>query len=81
MEESKSQIIKKYTKKNGEEVIKTYDQKKYNNNYYMKHKNNNIKNYKCVVCDKEIKQSNKSNHEKTKLHILKTKYDIDFNNL
>lgn len=81
MENLKSQIIKKYIKKNGEEVIKTYDQKVYNNTYYSKNKDKINKCYKCVLCDKEINHSNKTNHEKTKLHILRSKYNIDFKHL
>jgi hypothetical protein len=81
MESLKNQIVKKYTKKNGDEVVKTYNQQKYNNTYYSKNKDKINKTYKCVLCDKEINHSNKSNHEKTKIHILKSKYDIDFKQL
>jgi hypothetical protein len=81
METLKSQIIKKYTKKNGEEVVKTYDQKKYNNTYYLKNKDKINKTYKCSYCNKEINQSNKTNHDKTKIHILKSKYDINLRSL
>jgi len=75
------QTIKKYKKKNGEEQIKVYNQKNYNDRYYK----NNIEKFKetyvCSHCMKNISKANKFNHEKTKSHILHSKYKIDFNNL
>ena len=36
--EIKHKLIKKYKNKKGEEVVKIYDQQKYNSKFYQKHK-------------------------------------------
>jgi hypothetical protein len=82
MEIEKNKVTKKYIKKNGEEVVKTYNQKLYNTKYYNKNKDNIIKkDYKCECCNVIINKLNKSNHEKTKKHILRSKYNININSL
>lgn len=65
--EIKHKLIKKYTTKKGE-VIKVYDQQKYNSTYYQKHKDKINAIYECEYCKKSVKRANKHNHEKTKLH-------------
>lgn len=64
--------MKTYTKKNGEVVVKEYDQKKYNKSYYEKNKEKIAEEvYNCECCNKEgIKKRNKFNHEKTEKHKL-----------
>jgi hypothetical protein len=64
--------MKSYTKKNGEVVVKDYDQKKYNKSYYEKNKEKIAEEvYTCEYCEKEgIKKRNKFNHEKTVKHKL-----------
>jgi nitrous oxidase accessory protein NosD len=73
--------IKKYKNKNGEEKIKVYNQKNYNDLYYK----NNLEKFRevfvCKFCEKNIIKSNKFNHEKTKTHILNEKYNINIKNL
>ena len=68
MEEVKL-ITKKYTKKNGEEVIKQYNQQKYNKTFYEKNKGN-IKAKEICNCGGSYCISNKSNHEETRIHRL-----------
>jgi hypothetical protein len=68
MEEQKL-ITKKYVKKNGEEVIKQYNQKQYNKTFYEKNKGKiNIK--ENCICGGSFSASNKSNHEETRIHKL-----------
>ena len=67
--EIKHKLIKKYKTKSGEEVIKVYDQQKYNSNYYLKHKEKINEIYVCELCKKNVKRSNKFNHERSNLHI------------
>ena len=64
--------MKTYTKKNGEVVVKEYDQKKYNKSYYEKNKDKIAEEvYTCECCNKEgIKKRNKFNHEKSVKHKL-----------
>lgn len=69
--------IKKYKTKNGDEKIKVYNQKKYNDEYYKKNIEKFKETYLCVNCNKNIVKTNKYNHEKTKLHILHQKYNIN----
>lgn len=73
--------IKKYKNKNGEEKIKVYNQKNYNDEYYKKNIDKFKEKYICSFCNKNIIKSNKFNHEKTKSHILNEKYKIDIKNL
>jgi hypothetical protein len=75
------QTIKKYKNKNGEEQVKVYNQKNYNDRYYKNNLTKFKETFKCLHCDKDILKSNKFNHEKTKGHILHYKYNIDFNDL
>lgn len=74
-------IIKKYKKKNGEEVIKTYNQRLYNDSYYKKNTDKFKETYICVKCNKNVSKANKFNHERTKSHILYEKYNIDIKNI
>ena len=66
--EIEHKLIKRYTKKDGTEVIKTYDNKKYNDAYYAKNKDKLKAKYLCG-CGSNVITSNKHNHEKTGLHI------------
>lgn len=82
--ESEVKIIKntkKYIKKNGEEMVKTYNQKIYNEKYYKNNADKFKETYICPDCQKNIIKSNKFNHEKTKSHILQSKFKIDFKKL
>lgn len=67
--EIKHKLIKKYKNKKGEEVVKIYDQQKYNSKFYQKHKEKINEIYECQCCKKNVKRANKFNHERTKLHI------------
>ena len=62
-------VSKKYIKKNGEEVIKKYDQTKYNQNFYAKHKNELCEKHTCE-CGKEYTHGNISHHIKSQYHLL-----------
>jgi hypothetical protein len=73
--------IKKYKNKNGEEQIKVYNQKNYNDTYYKKNIEKFKETYVCSHCMKNILKANKFNHEKTKGHILHQKYKININDL
>jgi nitrous oxidase accessory protein NosD len=73
--------IKKYKTKNGEETIKVYNQKNYNDAYYKKNIDKFKETYKCELCNKNIIKANKFNHERTKGHILYDKYKINIKNL
>jgi nitrous oxidase accessory protein NosD len=73
--------IKKYKTKNGEETVKVYNQKNYNDAYYKKNIDKFKETYKCDLCNKNILKANKFNHERTKGHILYHKYKIDLKNL
>lgn len=72
---------KKYIKKNGDEVVKIYNQKNYNEKYYKKNKDKFKETYLCIDCNKNVLKANKFNHEHTKSHILQSKYKIDFKNI
>ena len=63
--------MKSYTKKNGEVVIKNYDQKEYNKRHYEKNKEAILNNtYICICCNKKVNERCRSNHEKTLKHQL-----------
>jgi len=69
MEEKIIPIIKKYIKKNNEEKIYNYNQKKYNDTYYLKHKEKILtRKYKCECCNREYLLNNKSIHENSMKH-------------
>lgn len=63
----------KYVNKNGDEVVKVYNQKKYNVKYLKKNPDKLKEKYKCEVCDKMINKYHKSQHERTRVHILYSK--------
>ena len=81
MEETLGTCIKttKYTKKNGEEVIKQYNQQKYNKNFYEKHKDKLTQKFSCE-CGGKYLATNKYNHEKGKLHNLYKKLTTENSN-
>ena len=61
--------IKRYTKKkDGEVSTYQYNQRQYNNVWYMNHKNI-LQNKIVCQCGKEHTQQNRTNHYKTKRHI------------
>lgn len=63
--------MKTYTKKNGEVVVKNYDQKEYNKRHYEKNKEAILNNtYICICCNKNVNERNRTNHEKTLKHQL-----------
>lgn len=68
MEENKL-ITKKYMKKNGEEVIKQYDQNLYNKTYYEKNKEK-LAERKMCGCGLDYLPTNKSNHQSGRIHKL-----------
>lgn len=77
-----NKMVKKYTKKNGEVVIKDYDQKTYNKTYYEKNKEKiNDEKYICESCNKEVKTRNRFNHTKTERHKLKQQLHETLNNM
>ena len=65
--EIEHKLIKRYTKKDGTEVVKVYDNKKYNDAHYAKNKLKLNEKYLCG-CGSNVNKSNKSNHEKTGIH-------------
>lgn len=67
----KKEILVKrtYKHKNGEECIKTYDQKKYNDAFYQKHKEVMTMKHSCE-CGGKYTITNKSRHDKGKYHTL-----------
>jgi hypothetical protein len=65
----KHMVIKRYIKKNGEEVVKQYDQTKYNKNFYEKHKDELCEKRLCE-CGKEYTHGNISHHIKSQYHLL-----------
>jgi hypothetical protein len=73
-------VIKKYKTKNGE-VIKVYNQRNYNDTYYKKNTDKFKEKYMCNDCNKHVSKANKHNNEKTKSHILQSKYKIDLKNI
>lgn len=62
-------MIKHLVKKNGDIVIKEYNQKKYNDTYYEKNKDKIKEKLMCDICNKSFLKSNKSNHYISKQHI------------
>ena len=71
-------ITKKYIKKNGDEVIKKYDQNKYNKNFYAKHKDELCEKHVCE-CGKEYTHGNISHHIKSQYHLLYKKLTTPIN--
>jgi flavoprotein len=71
IKEKEQLITKKYIKKNGDEVIKKYNQNKYNETYYNKHKDELFKKHNCE-CGGVYLATNKFNHFKTRIHKLYT---------
>ena len=57
--------------KNGEIKIYTYNQKKYNDNFFNKHKDTLLEKHKCELCGGSFNLTNKSRHLKSKKHINK----------
>ena len=69
METNTLKINKTWTNKNGDVRNVEYNQKKYNDNYYLKNKDK--LNQKCDCdCGCKYSLSNKSSHLKTKFHKL-----------
>ena len=62
-------VNKLYTKKNGEQTTRTYNQKKYNETFYNKHKETINQKHLCE-CSNHYTTNNKSKHEKSKYHQL-----------
>ena len=62
-------INKVYTKKNGEQTTRIYNQKKYNETFYNKHKEE-INQKNICECSAHYTKSNKLKHEKSKYHQL-----------
>lgn len=56
------------SKKTGEVKTYTYDQKKYNDKYYQKHKDEMLTKITCPLCRGTYTKSGLSNHIKTKKH-------------
>jgi hypothetical protein len=64
---------KTFLKSNGE--ISNYDTNKYNATWYAKNKNKLVRKIiMCEYCNIELTQSNKSNHNKSKKHLLVVAY-------
>jgi hypothetical protein len=63
----------KYVNKNGDEVVKVYNQKKYNVKYLNNNPDKLKEKYLCEICNKMIVKIHKNRHEKTKFHILYSK--------
>jgi hypothetical protein len=57
--------------KNGEIKVYTYNQKKYNDNFFNKHKDMLLEKHKCELCGGSFNLTNKSRHLKSKKHINK----------
>lgn len=63
--------MKTYTKKNGEVVVKDYNQKEYNKRFYEKNKEEILNDkYVCEYCNKDVNSRNRTNHDKTVKHQL-----------
>lgn len=75
--ENKNIITRKWvSKKTGEVVVKTYDNKVYYETWYAKNKDRmNIKNT-CEICGGSYSNSNITCHKKTKKHILALEKNI-----
>ena len=62
-----------YTKKNGEVI--SYDCRKYNAEAYAKNKEKVLSDkYECQYCNVSLLKCNKSNHNKSKKHLLVVAY-------
>ena len=62
-----------YTKKNGEVI--SYDCRKYNAESYAKNKEKVLSDkYECQYCNVSLLKCNKSNHNKSKKHLLVVAY-------
>ena len=62
-----------YTKKNGEVI--SYDCRKYNAESYAKNKEKVLSDkYECQYCNISLLKCNKSNHNKSKKHLLVVAY-------
>jgi hypothetical protein len=57
--------------KNGEIKVYTYNQKKYNDNFFNKHKDMLLEKHKCELCGGSFNLTNKSRHLKSNKHINK----------
>lgn len=69
--------MKTYTKKNGEVVVKNYDQKEYNKRHYEKNKEKILNDtYICVSCNKRVNERNRTNHERTLKHSLYSQLNV-----
>jgi hypothetical protein len=60
-------MTKTYKKKNGDVVVKQYNQTKYNNLYYLNHKEQLCEKIRCE-CGVEYTKLGKCNHMKSKVH-------------
>jgi len=69
MEEIKIKNVRKFIKKDGDEKTYIYDQKKYNDSYYQKHKDDINKKIECELCKGRYCLMTKARHEKTKKHL------------
>ena len=68
-------IIKTYIKKNGEVVIKEYNQQEYNLRHYEKHKEKYTDKHECD-CGGNYTLPNKAKHYESRIHKLYQKYII-----
>ena len=73
-------ITKRYTKKNGEVVIKKYNQSQYKTFYYM---NNKKKLTELTICEcgGQYNNLNKYNHKKGKIHKQYEEISLNNNNV
>lgn len=71
-------VVKKYTKKNGDETIRKYNQNKYNKAFYDKHKDKLMAQHTCA-CGKVYTHANISHHQKSQYHLLYLKLTTPIN--
>jgi hypothetical protein len=71
--ESAKPLIKTYTKKNGDVVIKEYNQREYNKRFYEKNKEKLAVKVKCN-CGGGYTSPNKTKHEESRIHKLWINY-------
>tara|TARA_R110000868_G_scaffold271606_2_gene530981 strand:- start:464 stop:748 length:285 start_codon:yes stop_codon:yes gene_type:complete len=69
MEDKNIKGMRKYKNKQGEEVIKEYNQTAYNKKFYEKHKEDINKKCTCV-CGGSYTKSNRTKHDKGRYHSL-----------
>jgi len=69
MEDKNIKGMRKYKNKQGEEVIKEYNQTAYNKKFYEKHKQEINKKEICR-CGGSYTKSNRTKHDKGRYHIL-----------